>query len=117
MALLAVRMSVAETCHAIEQALGVTFVGRESSYLGEYEMATLRRHGKVPAEVVLKLRRNIDPMWREGDPLQEQLAEPRFPLDSHLLYVQDAAGKHSVDFELVEALVQCGLVVLDINWR
>jgi hypothetical protein len=31
--------------------------------------------------------------------------------DFHLFYV----GRDSVDVELVEALVQCGLVVLDIN--
>ena len=115
MVLFAVRTSVADACQAIERLLGVKFVGHESSYLGEYEMATLRRHGKVPAEVVLKLRRNIDPLWREGDPPEEQLVEPRFPLDSHLLYVEDAAGKHPVDVELIEALVRCELVPLDVE--
>ena len=78
-------------------------------------MATLRRHGRIPAEVLLKLRRNINPLWKEGDPLEEQLVEPRFPLDSHLLCVEDAASTHPIDVELVEELVRCGLVPLDVE--
>jgi hypothetical protein len=104
MALFGVR-SVQEAIQAIEGAVGITFVAHDSAYLGPYDRAVLERPGG--REIVFELRENADPMWRSGDPPGEQLAEPRFPDERHLLYVSNA------DDVLVELLTRCGLVLLD----
>jgi hypothetical protein len=105
MALFGVR-SVQEAIQAIEVDVGVTCAAHDSAYLGPYHRAVLERPGGRET-IVFQLRENIDPMWRSGDPPEEQLAEPRFPEEKYLLYVSDA------DDILVELLTRCGLVLLD----
>jgi hypothetical protein len=98
--------SVQEAIQSIEGAVGITFAAHDSAYLGPYDRAVLERPGGGQ-KIVFELRENDDPMWRSGDPPEEQLAEPRFPNEKHLLYVSGA------DDILVELLARCGLVLLD----
>jgi hypothetical protein len=79
---------------------------RDSAYLGPYARAVLERPGGRE-KIVFELREDVDPMWRSGDPPGEQLAEPRFPNERHILYVSHA------DDVLVELLTRCELILLD----
>lgn len=61
----------------VEASCAIELEGHDSSYLGEYYLYRETISGKVTG-LELVIFENVDPMWRDGDPPEEQWLEQEF---------------------------------------
>jgi len=81
----------------IEDALGVRFEAHDSLHLGgDYWLACL-----PTSDTAIRIRRNVDLLWSEGDPDDERFAYPEHAEHSLLLEVD---GEDPADAELLKRL-------------
>lgn len=95
----------------VELALDVTLDPHDSLYLGAYF------RGALASLHILKLRRNVDPLYdAEQDPPEDKFALREFPEHSNLLYV-DGPAAESTDSTLQTTIERIpGVKLLQVKY-
>ncbi|WP_273455759.1 hypothetical protein [Nevskia ramosa] len=89
----------------LQKATGVAFNAHDSSYKGEYW-----QHKSLNGDVA-EVSYNDDPMWRDGDPEEEQFFQPEFSEFAVLVWVSGTAEFVSTVASSVTALCSGSVII------
>ncbi len=97
---------IGEVVAKLSELLGLSFVPHESSYRGEY----YRHEGEAGSMVIVAL--NKDPMYRVGDPEEQQFMESAFRELAVLVHVTVPAEWES---RFKQAVLAVGSKVVEVR--